>query len=205
MASIRCGHCKSTHTTVHEVRQCAVQAVPVLAAAGRSRNGVAPGHEGFSFSAIAQSDEERRERMTTAPLQETLSPAPLPPRPDWGFINELRSRVAALLVRRERGQRIGYFALVDSRSEAVKFYRVRTGRSGGKWEHSLFVDAQASDDYWPVRDSRTLHMVLDGILADPTAAALLYATELGQCSRCARTLTDETSRALGIGPDCRKL
>lgn len=34
-------------------------------------------------------------------------------------------------------------------------------------------------------------------------AAALYGTELGQCSRCNRHLTDELSRALGIGPECR--
>jgi len=30
-----------------------------------------------------------------------------------------------------------------------------------------------------------------------------YGVELGHCYRCNRTLTDETSRALGIGPECR--
>lgn len=30
-----------------------------------------------------------------------------------------------------------------------------------------------------------------------------YGTEIGQCWKCNRHLTDETSRALGIGPDCR--
>jgi hypothetical protein len=36
------------------------------------------------------------------------------------------------------------------------------------------------------------------------AAATLYGTELGQCYRCNRHLTDELSRQLGIGPECRK-
>jgi len=34
-------------------------------------------------------------------------------------------------------------------------------------------------------------------------AAETYAHEFGRCYVCNRTLTDETSRALGIGPDCR--
>ena len=35
-----------------------------------------------------------------------------------------------------------------------------------------------------------------------SACALRYATELGRCSRCNRTLTDEASRARGLGPEC---
>lgn len=35
------------------------------------------------------------------------------------------------------------------------------------------------------------------------AAALLYATQIGRCSKCNRHLTDETSRAIGKGPTCR--
>lgn len=31
----------------------------------------------------------------------------------------------------------------------------------------------------------------------------LFGIELGRCCRCGRELTDETSRALGIGPECR--
>ena len=36
-----------------------------------------------------------------------------------------------------------------------------------------------------------------------TYNALLYATELGRCSRCDSPLTDEESRATGMGPVCR--
>jgi len=32
----------------------------------------------------------------------------------------------------------------------------------------------------------------------------LYGTELGECGVCGRTLTDEKSRAYGIGPVCRE-
>lgn len=39
-------------------------------------------------------------------------------------------------------------------------------------------------------------------LENPAGAALRYAQELGRCSRCNRTLTDEASRARGLGPDC---
>jgi|GEM_PF-5272919 len=39
-------------------------------------------------------------------------------------------------------------------------------------------------------------------LENPAGAAMRYAQELGRCSRCNRTLTDEASRARGLGPEC---
>lgn len=218
MASIKCAHCKGTHISVQEVRLCAMQNVPALAVVGQSRNGVASEHENFSFSAMVRLEQEVMEQRLARRTQidsGDYTPAPRPDYqstavthrslmgPDWEMVRHLRDELAALLVRTERGKKIGYFALLDGTTDIVKFYRVRTGRAGGKWAYNLFLDAQASDEFWPVRDYHTTRNVLDGILADPAAAALLYATELGRCCRCNRTLTDETSRALGIGPDCR--
>jgi hypothetical protein len=55
-----------------------------------------------------------------------------------------------------------------------------------------------------VRWPNALH-IQDLIIAAGTATSQkLYATELGQCYVCGRTLTDDTSRAMGIGPTCRK-
>jgi len=46
---------------------------------------------------------------------------------------------------------------------------------------------------------------LDAIVAaGPQEAMLRYGREIGECGRCGRHLTDETSRAYGLGPDCRK-
>jgi hypothetical protein len=45
-----------------------------------------------------------------------------------------------------------------------------------------------------------LQRILD---AEPAQAAILYGQTLGHCWKCNRTLTDELSRKLGIGPDCR--
>lgn len=41
------------------------------------------------------------------------------------------------------------------------------------------------------------------VLDDPKAAAQRFASELGRCYVCGRDLTDDESRALGIGPVCR--
>ena len=121
-------------------------------------------------------------------------------RSPWEAIDALRGEVKPHLHRKIRNAQVGHFAL---RTEGVvKFYRVKLVTTGN-WAGKVFVEAQASDDFHPVRSPETLTQVLTGILADPHAAEELYGQELGQCYRCNRTLTDETSRALGIGPECR--
>ncbi len=81
----------------------------------------------------------------------------------------------------------------------LKFYRVKNGRKPGY----VFLDVQASDDWHSIRNPRRITEILTLIAADELSAARRYGMELGKCSRCGRTLTDETSRAYGIGPDCR--
>lgn len=82
----------------------------------------------------------------------------------------------------------------------VKFYRVDRPEDG-KWAGWTFVKVQASDDYWAVK-GQAARTVLEAIAADPRAASIRYGHELGVCGICHRTLTDEDSRARGIGPVC---
>jgi hypothetical protein len=82
----------------------------------------------------------------------------------------------------------------------LKFFKVKNGRKPGY----VFLDVQASDDWHSIRTPRRIDEILGLIVADELTAARRYGMELGQCSRCGRTLTDETSRAYGIGPECRK-
>ncbi len=80
----------------------------------------------------------------------------------------------------------------------LKFFKVKNGRRAG----FVFLDVQASDEWNPIRNVSRIKEILALIAADDTAAAR-YGQELGKCYRCGRTLTDQTSRDLGIGPDCR--
>lgn len=92
----------------------------------------------------------------------------------------------------------GYYAIpLDG---TLHYFRVRNVDSG-RWAGRTFVDEQASDDFYAVRGQRA-QTILTAIKADPEAGAR-YGQTIGRCWRCRRTLTDETSRALGIGPDCR--
>ncbi len=82
----------------------------------------------------------------------------------------------------------------------LKFFKVKNGRKPG----FVFLDIQASDEWHAIRNVTRITQVLALIRADEETAARRYGIELGQCGRCGRTLTDEESRAYGIGPVCRE-
>jgi hypothetical protein len=72
----------------------------------------------------------------------------------------------------------------------------------GQWKGRTFVKVQAGDEFHPMA-LPVAKALLAKILADgPKAASIRYGRELGVCGVCGRTLTDETSRAAGIGPKC---
>jgi hypothetical protein len=73
----------------------------------------------------------------------------------------------------------------------------------GRWAGRIFVKVQAGDDL-----HRTSRDMADALLAKIAAAGtkdamLRYGREIGACGHCGRTLTNEESRAAGIGPVCR--
>ena len=61
---------------------------------------------------------------------------------------------------------------------------------------------QAGDDLFPVKAREARASVLATIAVDAKTAMLRNGRELGHCGHCGRTLTDEASRAAGIGPVC---
>lgn len=97
----------------------------------------------------------------------------------------------------------GYYAIpcADGHND-LSFYRVDRPTKG-RWVGYTFVKE--------VIGGQGAHRVargdVKGILArilDDTEAGPRYGQEIGRCYVCNRLLTDEESRRLGIGPDCRK-
>jgi len=86
----------------------------------------------------------------------------------------------------------------------LKFFHVRNGKAGTRWEGFTFLDIQASDETYAIRDRARKAAILATIAADLEGASRRYGQELGTCGRCGRTLTNDESRAYGIGPECRK-
>lgn len=96
----------------------------------------------------------------------------------------------------------GRYALRDEEDGTVRFYVVDRPTEG-KWEGFTFLSIMASDEEHPVRAKAEKRRVLAAIEADPEAALALFGRELGKCGVCGKLLTDENSRAIGIGPVCR--
>ncbi len=95
----------------------------------------------------------------------------------------------------------GHYAIASTGSNDLVFYRV-DNVTEGKWAGRTFVKMIVGGRPDASVPYKNIPGILARIAADPQAAQR-YGTELGQCYACNRHLTDETSRALGIGPDCR--
>lgn len=202
---MKCGHCKTSgpEITVAHVRSCG-QAGGALKTATRTANDSYQDMVRREAGTTTHELFEKAQEYFAAGDQAQAQGINRPPRmvsPDWSTVAYLRREVANHLHRTEGKKRIGYFAVRVDGSETIKFYRVKLMISG-KWAGKTFVDAQASDEWYPVRSAQTLAMVLTAINADPEKAGKLYADELGMCCRCGRTLTDDLSRERGIGPVC---
>lgn len=90
---------------------------------------------------------------------------------------------------------------VNGKDGKLRFLHVDRPEEG-PWAGWTFVKVQASDDLFRLKGDQ-VKLALEAILRDgPKEASIRYGHELGACGICGRTLTDETSRANGIGPVC---
>ena len=90
---------------------------------------------------------------------------------------------------------LGRYA-VEAEDGHLAFYKVWQGHTG------LRVSLQVSDSE-QVLSQATGRAVLAKILeVTPLEASKAYGREIGSCGVCGRTLTNEESRAAGIGPVC---
>lgn len=123
----------------------------------------------------------------------------------WSLAVERRDRKTAAAAERRantatllRGVPAGRYAVdVDGKLGFFKVDRPTEGR----WAGYTFVKQMASDAEYPVRGQRK-NLVLAAVAANPQAASMRYGREIGKCGVCGRTLTNDESRAAGIGPVC---
>ena len=94
----------------------------------------------------------------------------------------------------------GRYAVTGDAGQTV-FVRVDKPTEG-KWAGRTFVAIQASDELHKTYGGQALGLLSKIVEAGPKDAGIRYGRELGVCGRCGRTLTDEASRAAGIGPVC---
>jgi len=124
---------------------------------------------------------------------------------DW--LKKQPRKVVAATPKADTGLAVpdGYYAVaMAGHKNDVTFYRLRTGKRG-KWQGFQFIDLLASTTPYPVRGKDARAAVYTAIReAGINEARAAFGQKLGRCGVCNRPLTDETSRALGIGPECRK-
>lgn len=99
--------------------------------------------------------------------------------------------------------RLDFSAILDGNyalrgeGDEIKFYRVNTGKNGFK-----NVQVRASDDLYSVNWKAGIAIMHKIVEAGLEESRMLFATELKRCWKCYKSLTDETSRARGMGDDC---
>jgi hypothetical protein len=93
-----------------------------------------------------------------------------------------------------------YAVLMDDK---LRFFKVNTPTEG-RWAKFTFVnEVFGGGNKIAIRNRQVRDSVLTAISNDSDALAR-YGQELGECGVCGRELTDEQSRAIGIGPVCRE-
>jgi len=213
--SIKCGSCKGTHDSIDNVRRCyaAWRGAPAGsrpatdAEVQASRDRYAPPQpQGGSYNNGGRSHQPAtpNQRRYIADLRAQKGLDPLGFTGTKSQASTEIDRLKGLPDYNKPVQRTYPTPLVPDGRYAVrgddgvvKFYKVKNGY------RRVFVEVYASDARYPIDNAKTRLGILEVINADVDGAAVLFGTELGRCYRCGRTLTDETSRALGIGPDCR--
>lgn len=100
------------------------------------------------------------------------------------------------------GVKTGRYA-IPGPDGALRFYSVKRVEDDAGNPKACWVDVWASDARYPIRALPQRLEILREIASDPDAGPR-FGREIGRCYVCGRTLTDETSRALGIGPICRE-
>lgn len=102
----------------------------------------------------------------------------------------------------------GYYAIPSlTGNQDLDFFRVDVP-DDGSWKGYVFVKRVLGGGADSLRTERVAKTTAEQVLMVllPPFAALAarerFGQEIGRCGCCGRSLTDETSRARGIGPDC---
>lgn len=96
----------------------------------------------------------------------------------------------------------GKYALVGKDGATIHFFEVRA-EGNRNWVYRLYG---APGDFRRERMSYAwMHAAATRIAADAKAAAILFGKKTKTCGRCSSPLTNEESRAFGLGPKCRQI
>ena len=204
VTGIRCGHCHGRHATVAEVRSCAVKPAPALRATSTDEVFDERPYDTLIQQAERTEDEAvARFKMRRWEGEETSAQALLRQRASLADGERAAERIEASAAKPRYRPAMPDQKVEDGRyaveeDGVLKFFRLKNGRKAGY----VFLDIQASDEWHAIRNVTRIRSIVALIARDAHGAMIRYGHELGVCGRCGRTLTDEASRAAGIGPVC---
>lgn len=89
----------------------------------------------------------------------------------------------------------------DGAVNTLAFYKVDRP-TDGRWAGYVFVKHIVSDEEQRMSQAAGKAILAKIAAAGPEAASARYGHEIGKCGVCNRTLTNDESRARGIGPVC---
>ncbi|URM86140.1 hypothetical protein SEA_BIGGITYBASS_40 [Gordonia phage BiggityBass] len=89
----------------------------------------------------------------------------------------------------------------EGAANELAFYKVDRP-TDGKWAGRVFVKLMRSDEEVRLSWGTTKAVLAKIAEAGAEDASKRYGREIGECGVCGRTLTNDDSRALGIGPKC---
>lgn len=210
---IKCAHCKGKHETVSEVRECSGTTVMTLEDAGAELATIkqvgyitmlmekkeVPTSSGWPSVAILlkRADDVLGGKMVTK--QEATEVIAYLVTLAW------KEQAADKPEVDNAGRDVpaGRYALGSD--EAMTFYQVDRPGLDSQWAGHVFINrlVGAPGDFarYRIRGSERTR-VLNMIAEDPKAASLRYGQNVGECGVCHSPLTNESSRAAGIGPVC---
>lgn len=193
MASITCAK-KHTHDSVAAVRACQFGDQQV------------PGLPGVTYDqvAAAYSDtgaEPKNYTYGDARRDANLAAATGTANPRYAGVRAAREEAKKVLAQLASDHDKFRVAVQLDPADKLRFFQLDMPLKG-KWAGCLFMKEQASDELHRVRDIVREEAVLRAVIKDAEGALTRYGLELGACGMCGRTLTDEESRARGIGPIC---
>ncbi|QNL30167.1 hypothetical protein SEA_MARIOKART_40 [Gordonia phage Mariokart] len=94
-------------------------------------------------------------------------------------------------------------ATEDGATNALAFYKVDRPTEG-RWAGRVFVKLMISDGEQNLSWAATKAVLAKIAEVGAEAASAAYGREIGECGVCGRTLTNDESRSVGIGPKCRE-
>ncbi len=97
----------------------------------------------------------------------------------------------------------GRYAIPSGGHNDLAFYKVDHGKEGTRWQGYVFLaQLVGGGREYAVKDRAARSTILGRIAEDVETASRTYGREYGHCGVCNLPLTDEASRAAGIGPIC---